>query len=62
MNKPIEVLLYVHMAIVACFSLYFATQMDKVPNKPSCQLVEVSPDFSTEHREWCRKHRGRHRL
>jgi hypothetical protein len=52
----------VYMAVVACFSLYFATQLDKVPNKPSCQLVEISPDFSTDHREWCRKNRGRHKL
>lgn len=60
--KVTEALLYVYLAIVACSSLYFATQLDKVPNKPSCQLVEISPDFSTEHREWCRKNRGRHRL
>lgn len=62
MKKMGEVLLYAYMAIIACASLYFATQLDKVPNKPSCQLVEISPDFSTEHREWCRKNRGRHRL
>jgi hypothetical protein len=62
MKKATEVLMCAYMAVVACFSLYFATQLDKVPNKPSCQLVEISPDFSTEHREWCRKNRGRHRL
>lgn len=61
MNKIIEALLYVYMAIIACTALYFATKLE-VPNKPSCQLVEISPDFSTEHREWCRKQRGRHRL
>jgi hypothetical protein len=60
--KTTELLLYVYMAAVACWSLYFATQLDKVPNKPSCQLVEISPDFSTEHREWCRKNRNKHRL
>lgn len=59
MKKASEVMLYVYMAAVACFSLYFATQLDRVPNKPSCQLVEISPDFSTEHREWCRKQRHR---
>jgi hypothetical protein len=62
MNRIREVLIYVYMAIVACASLYFATKLDQVPNKPSCQLVEISPDFSTEHREWCRKNRGAHRL
>ena len=62
MKKTTEVLMCAYMAVVACFSLYFATQLDKVPNKPSCQLVEISPDFSTKHREWCRKNRGRHKL
>lgn len=61
MKKTNEVLLYVYMASIACGALYFASKL-QVPNKPSCQLVEISPDFSTEHREWCRKNRGRHRL
>lgn len=62
MKKISETLLYAYMAIIACTSLYFATQLDRVPNRPSCQLAEISPDFSTEHREWCRKQRGRHKL
>lgn len=62
MEKVTEVAVYAWIAVVACSSLYFATKLDEVPNKPSCQLVEISPDFSTEHREWCRKNRGRHRL
>lgn len=51
-----------YMAVVACCSLYFATQLGREPNKPSCQLAEISPDFSNEYREWCRKNRGRHKL
>lgn len=62
MQKITEIALYAWMAVVACTSLYFATQLDKVPNKPSCQLVEISPDFTPEHREWCRKNRWKHRL
>ena len=63
MNELIqEKLIIIYMVLVACASLYFANKLDTVPNKPSCQLVEISPDFSTEHREWCRKNRGRHRL
>lgn len=57
MMKFTEALLYIYMAVVACFSLYFATQLDHVPNKPSCQLAEISPDFSTEQRQWCRARR-----
>lgn len=57
MKQIAAVLLYVYLAIVACTSLYFATQLDKVPDRPSCQVAEISPDFSTEHREWCRTRR-----
>lgn len=57
-----EFLICFYMAAVACCSVYFATQLDKVPNKLVCQLAEISPDFSNEHREWCRKNRGRHKL
>ena len=61
-GEAAEVLACAYAAVIACCSLYFVTRLDKVPNKPSCQLVEISPDFSAEHREWCRKQRGRHRL
>ena len=57
--KMVEILMYVYLAAVACFSLYFATRLGEAPNKPSCQLAEISPDFTPAHREWCRKQRHR---
>lgn len=61
-SEAVSVFVYIWVACVACSSLYFVTQLDKVPNKPSCQLVEISPDFTPEHKEWCRKYGRRHRL
>jgi hypothetical protein len=56
-----EFLICFYMAAVACCSVYFATQLDKVPNKPICQLAEISPDFNPADRARCRQLRG-HKL
>lgn len=57
MNRIKEALIYVYMAIIACASLYFAALAQDAPGKPACQLAEISPDFSTEQRQWCRMRR-----
>jgi len=61
MKSITHALIYIYMAIVACLSLYFATQVSNAPTRLPCQVAEISPDFSTEQREACR-HMRRHKL
>jgi hypothetical protein len=62
-KKINEGLICIYMAAVACWALYFATQLDRVPAKPRniCSVAEISPDVTQQERERCRQIRG-HKL
>lgn len=54
-----EVIMYTAIMLAFAILLYFgAPDEDTVP-KRSCDVVEISPDFTAEHRQWCRQQRAR---
>ena len=59
MNRTIsEGLIYVYMVCIACASLFLASQIkNDNPNMLRCDIAEISPDFSTEQRQFCREKR-----
>lgn len=57
-SKFSEKLIYVYMACIAAGSLYMASQIkNDNPNMLRCDIAEISPDFTTEQRQFCREKR-----
>lgn len=53
-----EVLIYAYMACIAAASLFVASQIkNDNPNMLRCDIAEISPDFTTEQRQFCREKR-----
>ena len=54
-----EAILYVGMVLAFAILLYFGAPDKQPVSKRSCDVVEISPDFTAEDREWCRQQRAR---
>lgn len=53
-----EILAIAFMVCVACGSLFMASQIkNDNPNMLRCDIAEISPDFTTEQRQFCREKR-----
>lgn len=59
--KTAAVFMLFYMAI-AIGSICILAVLLQQPYRPPCEMVEISPDFSTEQREYCRQLRRQQAL
>lgn len=63
MKTIVHALIYIHVASVGCFAVYFLARAlaEPPPIRNVCPVSEISPDVTQQERERCRLIRG-HKL